>query len=320
MTEPTAQTSFHLRPFVVSQDIAPLLELLAESEAIDKSGEDVSEDIIQTQLTVPHHDPSRDRAVVPHPNKPLQLIAQSALWTAPTAEQQLVSEMSITVHPGWRERGIGSALLQHGLRRAQELHAHYVRLYADPQHTPTVQFLTHRQFTRIAAYTEMRATTTLETPAIPSGFTIKSYTDFQNLPLLVDAFNQSYANLWGHHQVSAIELEQWLPNLELQGLFVLFAPDGSVAGMCRTEQHQQRSERNGKATGYIDAPGIVPRYRTPLMYHVLLAHAVHWLRQQAEVVELESWGDSDEVVSLYQALGFTVLRQQYAYQRSLMEP
>jgi ribosomal protein S18 acetylase RimI-like enzyme len=94
--------------------------------------------------------------------------------------------------------------------------------------------------------------------------------------------------------------------------------DRFVVGVCRSAHHPQRSARNGQSTGYIDAPGIIPDYRTPDLYSALLLHAAQWLRRHDQVLELESWGDAPETIALYQTLGFTILHQQIAYQRELV--
>lgn len=316
MTHVDSSHGFRLREFANPADVPALLRLLEAAEAVDRSGEDISAEMIAAQLDVPNHAPRRDRAVVEHPTDAGSLIGQSALWTAP-ADDPIIGEATLVVHPEWRNRGIGSALLDTMIARATDLDASFVRLYADPNHAPTVAFLQHRQFAPVAAYTEMRSTTAIDEAALPEGFSITPFALIRDVSTLAEALTESYAGLWGHHKVTVADLEQWLPHIEQNGAFLLFDAAGKVAGICRAEQHEQRTERNAQPTGYIDAPGVVPRYRSPELYAALLAHAVHWLREQAQIIELESWGDSAETLMLYQSLGFEVLRQQIAYQRSI---
>lgn len=314
-----ASTEFRLRHFRMPDDISPLLQLLVEAENVDHSGEDISEATVMAQLTTPAHDPLLDRCVVEHPTHANTIIGQSALWTMPTSADELVSEMVLLVHPQWRKRGIGSALLEQALQRAKHMNADFLNSYVDAQHSESIAFARKHQFHAIAAYTEMGMSQKQLSASLPADFRIQAYATFQHLPTLVDAFNRSYQGIWGHHQLQADDLQGWLPELDQQGLFVLFAPDGAVAGVCRVEQHTQRSTTNGLPTGYIDAPGIVPEYRSKALYQALLIHALGWLGQRVERVELESWGDSPDILALYQTLGFSILRQQQAYQCSLMD-
>jgi mycothiol synthase len=311
--------SFRIRAFQNPHDLFRLLQLLAEAEAVDQLGEDISEAAIQEQLRAPRHDPQQDRFVVEHPDDPRVLIGQSSIWTATTETNNVAAELSLIVHPLWRRRGIGATLLQYSLARIQQLGALLARIYADPQHIAAVRFLEAHQFHPVSAYTEMRAETLVATRPAPDGFTVQSYAAVNNVPTLVAAYNTCYAQQWGHHQVTADDVERSLSHLDPHGLFLMFTTETRrLVGVCRSAHHPQRSARNGQSTGYIDAPGIIPDYQTPDLYSALLLHAAQWLRRHDQVLELESWGDAPETIALYQTLGFTILHQQIAYQRELV--
>jgi mycothiol synthase len=311
--------SFCVRSFQNPHDLFRLLRLLDEAEIADQLGEDISEAAIQEQLEAPRHDPDRDRFVVEHPDDSHVLIGQSSIWTATTDTNDLVAELSLIVHPLWRRRGIGATLLQHSLARIQQLGASLARIYANPQHISAVRFLEAHQFHPVSAYTEMRADTLVAMRPAPDGFVIQSYATVNHAPTLVAAYNTCYAHQLGHHQVTADDVERSLSHLDPHGLFLMFtAATQRLVGVCRSAHHPQRSARNGQSTGYIDAPGIVPDYRTPDLYGALLLHAAQWLQRHDQVLELESWGDAPETIALYQTLGFTILHQQIAYQRELV--
>ncbi len=79
-----------------------------------------------------------------------------------------------------------------------------------------------------------------------------------------------------------------------------------------------RVQRSGEAVPYIDAPGLVPEHRSERLYVALLLAACAELRSlRPRALELESWGDADETLAAYQALGFTVARHTTAYERPL---
>ena len=67
-----------VRPFRPDADVLPLVRLLAEIEAVDRSGEALTEAELRVYLDVPQHDPETDRWVVEHPDGAL-LVAQAAL-------------------------------------------------------------------------------------------------------------------------------------------------------------------------------------------------------------------------------------------------
>lgn len=129
--------------------------------------------------------------------------------------------------------------------------------------------------------------------------------------------NRSYIDLSGHHLTTEADFAPHLAELDLKGELLLFTADGNVAGTVSAALEPSRSERNGVPTGRIGSPGVVPESRSAALYEALLLAGVAYLRQLGTVwAELESWGDDPSVLARYQALGFTVLRQEVAYQRA----
>jgi ribosomal protein S18 acetylase RimI-like enzyme len=62
----------------------------------------------------------------------------------------------------------------------------------------------------------------------------------------------------------------------------------------------------------------VPEHRSARLYAALLfAACVHLRTMRPEAIVLESWGDTDETLAAYQALGFEVVRHTTAYERPL---
>ncbi|MEM8534881.1 MAG: GNAT family N-acetyltransferase, partial [Chloroflexota bacterium] len=308
------------RPFDVESDLPRLVRFLSVTESIDQSGEDISEETLRAQLTVPRHTPALDRWVIEHPDHQDDLIGHSAIWAASTADGVQVAEVSIVIHPEWRRRGLGTELLERSTARVQTLGAMLMRLYADTRDHATTTFLTKHHFQSASAYTEMGAAsdTITETVSLPDGYTIRSYSDVQQVQALVDGFNKGFAGLWGHHTVTEADVTQALPSLTWDGVFLLFAPDNKIAGICCAHCHAQRTKHNGQPTGYVDSPGVVPAHRSESLYQALLLHAVQWLHTQHQTrVELESWGDTAETIQSYEQLGFIIIRQQLAYQREL---
>jgi ribosomal protein S18 acetylase RimI-like enzyme len=130
--------------------------------------------------------------------------------------------------------------------------------------------------------------------------------------------NRSYEGLWGHLQTSEEDQARWLPRLKQEGIFLLFAPDGAVAGVGRAELSEQLTAQRSVPTGHIDAPGVVPEFRGAGLYLPLLLTLIHWLLpQQPAALELESWGDEPGTLALYRTLGFSVMKEEVSYRRDV---
>lgn len=305
------------RHFVPETDFPRLLRLLGETEAVDQTGEDISEETQRELMGLPGHEPTLDRRVVADPNDAERLIAFCLIWHPLNSE---VADCYAVVHPTWRRHGIGEHLTGWLLQRASELDVTTARAYANVQLAEANTFLRRRGFHEVSAYTQMRlpADTQVDAPAWPAGYSARHYDPATDFLTWLDACNRSYRGLWGHHEMTEEEMKIWLPDYSFDGAFLLYGPAGDVVGLCRSEISTRLSEQRGHRTGYIDAPGIVAEHRDKNLYLPLLLTGLHWLRAQGQMpIELESWGDSTHTLTAYQQTGFTIIRQEISYRRDL---
>lgn len=314
---PTGPTPAIIRPFAPDADLPRLVRLMAAVEALDQSGEDVGEERLRDLMGAPGHDPALDRWVAVSPADPDQLVGFGAVWKASAGAS---ADLDGAIHPAWRRRGLGDQLLDRALTRARALGARAVGAYAGAGNPAAQAFLRAHGFAHVAANTLLRSPSDhpFPSPVFPAGYRLRTYADVADLSVLVDAFNRGFEGLWGHHLVTAEMVAGWLPEMPADGIFLLFAPDRRVAGICRCERDQRLSARGGVSTAYIDAPGVVPEHRALDLRRPLVLAAIHWLLPQRPVnIELESWGDAPETLAQYEALGFSIVRQALAYRLGL---
>jgi mycothiol synthase len=307
-----------IRSFSPDQDIPQILSLYALAEAVDQEGMEINEQAFLAQLDLPGHDPFHDRWVVDAPGSSSSVIASSFIRLTPGAS---IADANIIVHPDWRRLGIGSVLLSRVIERAHQLKAGSIQVYANVKHPGASSFLQKHGFDSQGAYTELRLTEAVRLPPViwPYGYTMRPFIEVQDLSILTQAMNLSYIPLWGHHEVSEDEMASWLPNFIQQSLFLVFSEKGRVIGISRVEPSRERTQKNGKPTGYIDAPGVVPQHRRLDLYRALVLTGINWLRDQGQtLIEMESWGDKLEVLKMYRELGFKDLRQLISYELTLI--
>lgn len=306
---------FTLRPFDPQRDIPALLRLRLEVEAADLTGADTREETIRAQLSLPGHDPARDRWVVDSPGQDGFILGYGLAWRPPETD---AAQVNVIVHPGWRRQGLGGQLMARALAHARFLGAAQAIGYASPASAP---FLSGQGFSLAGTYTELRAPvpSNLPLPGWPSGWQVQPYSKVQDLALLTDAMNRCYAGLWGHTHADQEQMAEWLrERFDPEGLFLAFSPEGGMAGISRVEISAERSAQNQASTGYIDAPGFLAPYRQLSFYRALLLSGLRWLQIHGAVwAEMESWGDRPEVLDSYREFGFSVRRQFSEYTRPL---
>ncbi|HEY7418098.1 MAG TPA: GNAT family N-acetyltransferase, partial [Ktedonobacteraceae bacterium] len=311
-------TTILYRHFDVQRDFMPLVTLLNDVEQTDHDGEDVSEAALREQLTWTGHNLALDRWVATLSDN-TSLVGYGAIFKTPNDD---CADLYVAVHPEWRRHGIGSELLAHLLERAHEVGSHTVRVYAGVQHQAAKLFLSNHGFDPVATYTRMTipGSQSFPVPALPPGFVVRSYDQIQQIDLFTETTNRCYEGLWGHRQVSQEEVAEWLPHLLAEGIFLLFSPDGVAVGICRAEISEHLTTLRGASTGLVDAPGIISSYREANLYVPLLLTALRWLAPQSPTtIEIESWGDSADVLAQYRALGFTPMQEATSYSRDLSE-
>lgn len=310
-------TFLPFRTYDPAADLPRLLRLRQASETADQDLTPNPEETLRAQLSLPGHDPARDRRVVPDPADPDELIAYNLVYLPP-AEQ--TAQANVLVHPAWRQKGIGSALLQQAIEHARTLGASRISLYANARHPASAAFLRQHGFSPAGAYTELRAAGDLSLPPIvfPYGYQLRTYAQVNDLATLTQAMNEAYQFLPGHHIVSQEQMAEWLPAFDPHGLFLVFSEKNRPVGISRVEMSAGRSARNQAPTGYIDAPGISSPHRRLDLYRALLLTGIQYLQSQAPAwIELESWGDTQAVLGLYQEMGFEILRQVLTFTRPL---
>ncbi len=307
--------SFAFRSFEPENDLVRLLKLRSEVEHHDQEGIHVTLEALKAALQVPGHDPIRDRCLAVKKENPNLLVGYSSLWASGDD-----ADLQVIVHPAYRRLGLGTELLRRSLLRAGEYSARKVNAYASGKHTAANAFLLASGFIRQGNYTEMRSEFLADLPPakFSPGYSVRSYAEVKDLTMLTNAFTECYKGLSGHHIALETQVAEWLPSFDESALWLLFDPEGKCVGLSRTEMNKERSEQAGKPTGYIDAPGLQLPLRSEALYHALLLHGMHALRERgAALIDLESWGDDPALLTSYEQFGFKVIRSQISYKRGL---
>lgn len=315
MKSTSAADQYVIRLFRRDKDLPGLVQLRIDIETVDRAGNNLAESAVIETLNWPGHDPEQDRWVIESPESPVKLIGHA--WVRMQSPERAV--VYVAIHPEWRRKGLGRALLDRALVRARAKGANHATAAVDIKNTGANEFLLHQDFRQAGNNRFMRATDLpLEEPHWPAGYTVRSYADVQQLSILVEAFNRSYSDMWGHRENTkgamnedylAKRMKAAPEHYNPEGIFIAFAPDGDIAGVCVAVLGAKG--QNEEQEKIVDSPGATPEHRHLQLQRPLTLTAMHWLRSHGPgPIDLESYGDREDAIEIYREAGF-VLQEHY---------
>lgn len=236
------------------------------------------------------------------------------------------------VHPEYRQRGIGRALLAWGEARARQQLAHTdsrlparVRLFADELLDDAKAMATHAGFAPMRWYRDMRRDLSqpLPAPRALGGLVIRQYTPDLSERVRVTHNEAFVPDHWGS---SPIEPEPWaidhLGAEHFRPLWSFVAVDDStdlIAGYALSSAYKQEWDALGYSQGWTETIGVRREYRGRGVASALLIESMRAF-QDAEMDYAGLGVDSDNptgAVSMYTNLGYEPGRAFVLYTKEL---
>lgn len=305
------------RHYVPQTDLPRLAVLLTEIESIDRDGEDTSEEYLRGVLEWKNFRPERDAWVTKTDGK---LIGYAAALEQPSQRSTLYA----VVHPAQRRKGLGSDLLELILGRARALGSKTILIHANEHNRASISFLEHRGFTAVGSSGAMLAPAALEIQSFefPAGVTLKRYSELNDPSILLTALDDCYLDMWGHqHNDKRTEEElqspRFLTYYDPADILLLFDAGNAVSGICSLKSEGRR-DQNNEPLDLLDAPGVIKPYREKGYQRQMVLAGIHHLRGRGRrPIRLEFWGDNENVLGIYTALGFGMLNRYIAYHKEI---
>jgi mycothiol synthase len=308
---------FLVRHYVPEKDLSPLARLLTEIEAIDRDGEDTSEEYLRASLAWPNYRPNQDVWVAEAEGN---LVGYAVALEQPSQHCTIY----VVVHPSHRRKGLGSQLLALTLNRARELGSINILVYANEHNHASNLFLTHHHFQPVGSSGSLKLKADVESPPaeFPKGLTLKRYSEVNDPLILLEALYVCYLGMWGHqHNDNRTEEERKSPRFlqyyDANDILLLFDEKNSIFGICSLKPQGKR-EANGEWNDLLDGPGIIQDYREQGYQRLLVLAGIEHLRKKGvHPITLEYWGDDEKTIEIYRSLGFELVNQLITYHKTL---
>ena len=313
-----ASSALAVRAFKPTVDFTLLLQLLSEVEDFDQDGEDVSEATQRAYLALPGHDPEQDRWVIEDPDRPDRLIGFGSTWARMVWNNTYErAESYLAVRPNARRRRLGTTLLNQITQRARELGANHLVIHANERNLGSNAFLLKHNFEPVGSYWLLvtQLGDLIEEPRCPAGYTIRSYAAVRDRRAVVRAM-ESYRDQWGHYGPRpGEEPVPWLSRVDPAGVFLAFGPSGEPVGICVAVQRANSGVPTIESAGHINGPGVMPNHRAQGLHQFLTLTALCWHQAQGrKTISMDSWGDDESTLEIYQRCGFIPVQHLISYQ------
>ncbi len=307
-------SSLRWRPLAV-EDAKAAADLLNAMETVDRIGDYYSEEDTLQELVDPYAELERGSLAAFDGDV---MVGYMKANYQPDADEVHQVYLDGGVHPAYRRRGIGAALLKAGVTAAKELHDRYhptLKLVVDAkrgEHIAGVAELFRAQGFAPARYfqhLEHPLGDAVPDPAIPDGLRIEAWSE-QNDEEFRAVRNESFQDHWG---TAPMPVDSWKSNVTNQ----TFQPEvsfllrdvttGAPVGMLVTKCW----EADTVATGIRDANFFLMRtlreHRSRGEARALVAHALRAAAEQGYgrvSVRVDSAGAAG-AVGVYEEAGFT---------------
>ncbi len=304
-TEPTTR-NFTLRPFDMA-DIPTIVALHQEVEQREPSGDYVTATEYDEWLNSPFgKDAVITLAHATSPDGSAGVLVGELVVEKDPRQDHAWGDM--VIHPDWRDTGLAETFYQMMERDARARGANELRLGPSQQHTWLIDFLKQRGYQPERYFWEMRlpAEMTVEQPQLPAGFTVRTFVRGQDEPAFMQARNGSFAEHYASIERNLDEIIAItnMATFDPASLFLAFADNGDVAGLCWTAINPDENAARGEQVGWVHTLGVVPAYQRHGLGRALLLIGVQHLRQFVPIVELGVEGLNEKALPLYEGVGF----------------
>ena len=306
-----------IRHYAPQSDLPALARLLTEIESIDRDGEDTSEEYLRAMLGWKDFRPELDAWVAEADGK---LIGYAAAFGQPSQRCTVYS----VVHPSRRRKGLGGQLLELTLARARQFGSKTILVYANERNTASNQFLKHLGFVPVGTSGTMEAPASIEVFPFefPKGFLLNRYAEVKDTSILLAALNECYRGMWGHQhndKPTAEDLQSpgFLRHYVAEDILLLFDPGNAVSGICSLKAEGRR-DQNDNPLDLLDAPGVIRKYREEVYQRQLVLAGIEHLRRRGRrPIRLEFWGEAENALEIYRAIGFEMTNRLVTYHKEL---
>ncbi len=311
----------NIRPYVQGQDDEVLLHISNTSRAGTPDFVPATLEQLRTGQQSPNWTPE-GRFIAELDGKPVGIAGGHA---DPNRTEPIGHLGGPTVLPGFRRRGIGTALAGRALDYLRSQGLERVRTMNEGWNEAGIAFLDKLGFEPVRRFSEMRR----PLAGLPSGIGENREAAIETagisdeeVALLVRLSNEAFREHFGHQDRTTEQWAFWARNHEKFGYVVRYTVarlGQEPVGYLMAGHSPRENERLGRKRGTLISVGVLEPHRNQGVARALMLEGMHWLVGQG-MDEAQLTVDDDNVTrarTLYERLGFKLTLANTVYERPL---
>ncbi|MEC4892734.1 MAG: GNAT family N-acetyltransferase [Oscillatoria sp. PMC 1051.18] len=302
-------------------DLAKIVELINDCEAVDCLDEGTSISELRRMLQNPILDLSRDICLWEDSDG--KLVAFADVWLKKTAEF-LESSFGFSIHPTARNCNLEKEIVAWAQRRSREVASKdklsvKLRTSARAKDKSRVSFLDSCGF-QVERYFYRMQRSLLEPipePQFPSGYIVRHPNHHQEMVAWIEMFNNSFIDHWNYQPLTIEEFEYEIsdPDYRNDLDFVAIAPDGTFVAFSYCSINSAENQRKNRREGWIQCLGTIRGFRKQGLATAMLLTGMRSLQAAGMdtallVVDTEN---PSGALCLYESVGFAPVYKRIFY-------
>jgi mycothiol synthase len=310
------------------EDLASLVGLINEADAIDHLERATTLEQMEHEMTFPDYFPRTD-CFLAWENGRLVGYADLLLAKDEASPESTVYTWGV-VHPQWRRQGLGRRLLealdQRATERLVEVEGKPVYFQGSARDVEEGRRALFESFgmepVRYFVNLARPINNGLPPVEMPAGYRLRTFDPAHDAETVWRVDNAAFQDHWGFTGFPLDAFRHWIEEPHFRPELWLLAEEkasGQVVGLGLNKIDPDWIEQTGRREGYVNTLGVLREHRKRGLGTALLAQSLRILRQAGmEAAHLHADADNlTGAMRLYERLGFKVRKTQLAYRKEM---
>jgi mycothiol synthase len=309
-------------------DLAEMARISNEANARDGINERVSAEAMANWIAhpSPHFDPTKDVVVAAVGDA---VVGYGFTEWVETSDGKREYRTRGNVHPDWRRRRIGSAILAHNEARLLSVAEGHTterpRVYAtwaSERRAGAIALVTRNGYEPVRYFFEMVRPNLeeIDVPPMPDGIEVRPVVDPAFHRQVFDADAEAFADHWGGFNADDNAFAEWIGDPDFDPSLIVVGWDGDeVAGAVKNTINALENRELNRARGLLDSVFVRRPWRRRGLAAALVARSLVLLRERGMT---SAWlgVDADNpmgALGVYERAGFVVDSRGTAYRKPM---